>query len=69
MSQCRILYGIEKYINTEQTALFEQENKNNYLFGFTNNYIKIKIPFNTKYCQTQKKSKITRDRSKWCNES
>ena len=48
----------EKYINTEQTALFEQDNKNNYLFGFTNNYIKIKIPFNTKYCQRQKRVKL-----------
>jgi len=52
----RLFY--EKYINTEQTALFEQENKNNYLFGFTNNYIKIKIPFNTKFCKTQQKVKL-----------
>ena len=34
----------EKYLDTEHTALFEQENKEGYLFGFTDNYIKIKIP-------------------------
>ena len=27
-----------------QTALFEKENKNGFLFGITENYIKIKIP-------------------------
>ena len=46
----------EKYIGSTQTALFEQENKNGYIFGFTNNYIRIKSPFSKDL--SQKKTKI-----------
>ena len=45
----------EKYINTTHTALFEQDNRKGYLFGFTDNYIKIKIPFKSDYCRTKQK--------------
>ena len=48
----------EKYLNTEHTALFEQENKEGYLFGFTDNYIKIKIPFQSTICRTKKQVKL-----------
>jgi len=48
----------EKYIDTEHTALFEQENKHGYLFGFTDNYIKIKTPFNDNLCRTKKQVKL-----------
>ena len=48
----------EKYIDTEHTALFEQENKQGYLFGFTDNYIKIKTPFNDNLCRTKKQVKL-----------
>lgn len=41
----------QKYLRTEQTALFERENKGGFLFGFTDNYIKVKIPFAEKYIQ------------------
>jgi len=43
----------KKYIKTEHTALFEQDNQEGYLFGFTDNYIKIKIPFQSDYCRTK----------------
>ncbi len=52
----RVFY--EKYLNTIHTALFEQENKEGYLFGFTDNYIKIKIPFVSDYCRTKKQVKL-----------
>ena len=48
----------EKYLNTEHTALFEQENKEGYLSGFTDNYIKIKIPFITEICRTKQQVKL-----------
>ena len=48
----------EKYLDTEHTALFEQDDKQGYLFGFTNNYIKIKTPFNDNLCRTKKQVKL-----------
>ncbi len=48
----------QKYIDTEQTALFERENKDNYLFGFTDNYIKVKIPFSEEFMQQKLKIKL-----------
>ena len=42
----------QKHLNTERIALFEQENHKGMLFGFTDNYIKVKIPFNKKICRT-----------------
>ena len=48
----------EKYLDTEHTALFEQENKEGYLFGFTDNYIKTKIPYQSTICRTKKQVKL-----------
>ena len=48
----------QKYIDTEQTALFERENKEDYLFGFTDNYIKVKIPFSKEFVQHKLKIKL-----------
>jgi threonylcarbamoyladenosine tRNA methylthiotransferase MtaB len=48
----------EKYLDTEHTALFEQDDRDGYLYGFTDNYIKIKIPFQAKVCRTKKQIKL-----------
>ncbi|MFQ3332388.1 MAG: threonylcarbamoyladenosine tRNA methylthiotransferase MtaB [Thalassomonas sp.] len=48
----------EKYLDTEHTALFEQDDRYGYLYGFTDNYIKIKIPFQAKVCRTKKQIKL-----------
>jgi len=48
----------EKYLDTEHTALFEQDNKEGYLFGFTDNYIKIKIPFQSSICRAKKQVRL-----------
>jgi len=48
----------QRYIDDEQTALFERENKDGYLFGFTDNYIKVKIPFSKKFLQQKLKIKL-----------
>ena len=36
----------ESQIGTERTVLFEGENKEGYIHGFTENYVKVKIPWN-----------------------
>ena len=52
----RVFY--EKYLNTKHTALFEQDEKEGYLSGFTDNYIKIKIPFDSQICRTKQVVKL-----------
>ena len=44
----------QKYINTKHTALFEKENKEGMLYGFTDNYIKIKVKHEDRICQSKK---------------
>lgn len=41
----------QQYVGTVKTALFERENKSGFLFGFTDNYIKVKIPFFEKHIE------------------
>ena len=48
----------QKYLGTTQTALMEQENKNGFLFGFTDNYIKVKIPYSKELMQKKIKIKL-----------
>lgn len=47
------------YLGSIREVLLERENKKGYLFGFTDNYIKIKIPFDQKYCETKKLIKLS----------
>ncbi len=44
----------QKHINTKHTALFEKENKEGMLYGFTDNYIKIKVKHEDRICQSKK---------------
>ena len=48
-----------KSLGTTKNVLFEQEDKNGFLFGFTENYIKIKVPFNKSLSKTQQEVFIT----------
>ena len=48
-----------KSLGTTKNVLFEQEDKNGFLFGFTENYIKIKVPFNKSLSKTQQEVYIT----------
>ncbi|AGC66977.1 MiaB-like tRNA modifying enzyme [Candidatus Uzinura diaspidicola str. ASNER] len=36
----------DSQIGTERTVLFESENREGFLYGFTDNYIRVKIPYN-----------------------
>lgn len=49
----------ESQLNTERTVLFESENKEGYIHGFTENYIKVKAPWNPELVNTLYKVKLT----------
>jgi len=49
----------EKQLNTERTVLFEDENKEGYINGFTENYVKVKTPWNPELTNTLHKVKLT----------
>jgi threonylcarbamoyladenosine tRNA methylthiotransferase MtaB len=42
----------EKQLNTNRTVLFEDENKEGYIHGFTENYVKVKTPWNPELANT-----------------
>jgi threonylcarbamoyladenosine tRNA methylthiotransferase MtaB len=42
----------EKQKGKELSVIFEHENKNGFMYGFTENYIKVKYPFDLKLCNT-----------------
>jgi len=49
----------EKQLNTEGTVLFEDENKEGYINGFTENYVKVKAPWNPELVNTLRTVKLT----------
>ncbi len=42
----------ESQLETEHTVLFEGENKQGYIYGFTENYVKVKTPWNPELVNT-----------------
>ncbi len=46
LSEKKLRAFYEKYLGTEHTVLFEEQKKHNKMVGFTDNYIKIEIPYN-----------------------
>jgi threonylcarbamoyladenosine tRNA methylthiotransferase MtaB len=49
----------EKHLGSTRTVLFEDENKHGWMFGFTENYIKVKHPWNPDWVNTLKTMKLT----------
>jgi threonylcarbamoyladenosine tRNA methylthiotransferase MtaB len=49
----------EKQLNTVRTVLFEDENKEGYINGFTENYVKVKTPWNPELVNTLHKVKLS----------
>jgi threonylcarbamoyladenosine tRNA methylthiotransferase MtaB len=45
----------QNHLQQSRYALFEQENKNGMIYGFTDNYIKVKMKFNNTICKTTQK--------------
>ncbi|GAA3516418.1 tRNA (N(6)-L-threonylcarbamoyladenosine(37)-C(2))-methylthiotransferase MtaB [Aquimarina addita] len=48
----------ESQLETERTVLFESENKEGYIHGFTENYIKVKMPWDPSYVNTLHRVKL-----------
>jgi threonylcarbamoyladenosine tRNA methylthiotransferase MtaB len=42
----------ESQLGTERVVLFEGENKEGYIHGFTENYVKVKAPWNPELVNT-----------------
>ena len=49
----------ETQIGTERTVLFEAENKLGYIHGFTENYVKVKAPWNPELVNSLHKIRLT----------
>ena len=49
----------ESQLGTERTVLFETENKEGYIHGFTENYVKVKAPWNPQLANTLRKIQLT----------
>ena len=50
----------EGQIGTNRTVLFESENKEGYIHGFTENYVKVKTPWNPELVNTLHDIKLTK---------
>jgi len=50
----------ESQLNTDHVVLFEGENKEGYIHGFTENYVKVKVPWNPELVNTIHKVKLTK---------
>ena len=49
----------ESQIGTHRTVLFEGENKEGYIHGFTENYVKVKTPWNPELVNTLHEIQLT----------
>ena len=50
----------ESQIGSNRTVLFESENKEGYIHGFTENYVKVKTPWNPELVNTLHDIKLTK---------
>ena len=50
----------ESQLGTTRTVLFEGENKEGYIHGFTENYVKVKTPWNPELVNTLHEIKLTK---------
>ncbi|UAB75505.1 tRNA (N(6)-L-threonylcarbamoyladenosine(37)-C(2))-methylthiotransferase MtaB [Mesoflavibacter sp. SCSIO 43206] len=50
----------ESQIGTKRTVLFESENKEGYIHGFTENYVKVKVPWNPELVNTLHQVQLTK---------
>lgn len=50
----------ESQLNTSHSVLFESENKKGYINGFTENYVKVKAPWNPILVNTKQEVILTK---------
>ncbi len=51
-------YFYEQQMGTARKVIFEGENKNGFMFGFTENYVRVKAPFNQDWVNQLKECKL-----------
>lgn len=49
----------ESQLNTQRIVLFEDENKEGYIYGFTENYVRVKLPWNPELANTLVRVELT----------
>ena len=59
LSEKKRNYFYEKYIGNEFDVLFEEENKKNEIYGFTDNYIRVSVPFDSSLINSVSKVRLT----------
>lgn len=59
LSVKKLRHFYEKHAGTEREVLFESENDNGLMYGFTDNYIKVKTPYSPRLVNQVKKVKLT----------
>lgn len=50
----------ESQLGSTRTVLFEGENKSGYIYGFTDNYVKVKAPWNPELVNTLYQVELTK---------
>lgn len=50
----------ESQLGAKRTVLFESENKEGYIYGFTENYVKVKMPWNPEFVNTLHDVELTK---------
>ena len=58
LSKRRVYY--ENQLDSTRTVLFEGENKEGYIHGFTENYVKVKTPWNPSLVNTLQQISLTK---------
>ncbi len=49
----------EPFSGTIRSVLFEHENKDGFMFGYTDNYLRVRIPFDESYCGSIVQTELT----------
>ncbi|MBL0329678.1 MAG: tRNA (N(6)-L-threonylcarbamoyladenosine(37)-C(2))-methylthiotransferase MtaB [Bacteroidetes bacterium] len=58
LSAKKLRYFYEQHLGQTRTVLFESDNKDGFMHGFTDNYVKVKIPYNTDFINQLKKVEL-----------
>jgi threonylcarbamoyladenosine tRNA methylthiotransferase MtaB len=58
LSEKKKRYFYNQFVGTNATVLFEAEEEEGLMYGFTENYVKVSIPFNEKFINTIQKVQL-----------
>ena len=58
LSAKKLRYFYEQHLGQTRTVLFESDNKDGFMHGFTDNYVKVKTPYNPDFINQLKKVEL-----------